>query len=124
MPALTHVAIPVAAIVATDVVADAQVTDEVMSFVVLSEYVPVAVNCVVVVVLIDGLAGVTAIDESVGALPPEPPQAEKIITVSNMPKPQIILDLYIGKPPLIFTKTEYPLYLIFTLYQQLFVMGA
>ena len=55
-------------IVATVVVADAQVTDAVRFCVLLSLYVPVAVNCCVAPLLIDGFAGVTAIDCSVAAV--------------------------------------------------------
>ena len=47
-------------IVAVAGVAEAQVTEPVMSAVVASEYVPVAVNCWFVPAAIDGLAGVTA----------------------------------------------------------------
>src|SRR5271169_264584 len=50
--------------VATAGVAELQVTWAVMSCVVWSEYVPVAVNCFVVPAAMDGLAGVTAMDVS------------------------------------------------------------
>ena len=55
--------------VATVVVAEAQVTWLVMFWVLLSEYVPVAVNCCVPPAWIVGFAGVTAIEFSVGAGP-------------------------------------------------------
>ena len=47
VPAATPVARPDELTVATDFVPEVQVTDAVISFVVVSEYVPVAVNCVV-----------------------------------------------------------------------------
>ena len=53
---------PAALIVATEVVADAQVTWPVRSWVELSEKVPVAVNCCGLPLGTLGLAGVTAID--------------------------------------------------------------
>jgi len=66
VPAATPVASPVLApMVANPVFDDAHVTVVVMSFVELSLYVPVAVNCCVVPALIEGAAGVTAIDCSV-----------------------------------------------------------
>ena len=55
-------------IVATEVVAEAQVTWLVRSSVELSENVPVAVNCSVVPLAMLGLAGVTAIEVSVAGL--------------------------------------------------------
>ena len=61
VPTATPVARPVVApMVATEPVADAQLTEPVRSAVVASEYVPVAVNCWFVPAAIDGLAGVTA----------------------------------------------------------------
>ena len=68
-PGLTPVASPAELMVATDVFEDAQVTWLVMFCVLLSEYVPVAVNCCVAPVGMVGFAGVTAIDVSVGAAP-------------------------------------------------------
>src|SRR5271169_670932 len=62
LPTPTPVARPVVVIVATDVVAEAQVTWLVRLAVELSEYVPVAVNCSVSPLAMLGLAGVTAID--------------------------------------------------------------
>ena len=62
VPVATPVASPLALIVATEVVAEAQVTWPVRSCVVLSEYVPVAVNCCGQPLATLGLAGVTAID--------------------------------------------------------------
>jgi hypothetical protein len=56
---------PVLDIVATLVFDELQVTELVKSRVVLSEYVPVAINCCVAPIAILGLAGVTAIEVSV-----------------------------------------------------------
>ena len=60
VPAATPWARPAALIVATEVVAEAQVTGPVRSAVEASRYVPVAVNCWVAPAAIEGLAGVTA----------------------------------------------------------------
>ena len=62
VPVATPVARPAAVIVATEVVAEAQVTWLVRFWVELSEKVPVAVNCSVSPLGTLGLAGVTAID--------------------------------------------------------------
>jgi len=62
VPIATPVAKPPVAMVAVAVVPDAQVTEAVTFFVLLSLYVPVAVNCCVRPLAIDGFAGVTAID--------------------------------------------------------------
>jgi hypothetical protein len=58
---------PAALIVAASVLDDAQVTVAVMSFVLLSEKVPVAVNCTDELIGSVGFAGVTAIDFNVAA---------------------------------------------------------
>jgi hypothetical protein len=68
VPAFTAVARPAALIVATVVVPDAHVTLPVRSCVELSLNVPVAVNCCVPATMMVGVAGVTAIDESVAAV--------------------------------------------------------
>src|ERR1700735_1146437 len=68
VPVATPVAIPPVVMVATPVVAELQVTELVRFCVELSENVPVAVNCFVVPLAIEGFAGVTAIDSSVAAL--------------------------------------------------------
>ena len=65
VPTPTPVASPPAVMVATVVVAEFQLTDAVMFAVLLSLYVPVAVNCCVAPLAIVGLTGVTAIDCSV-----------------------------------------------------------
>ena len=65
VPVATLVARPVLFIVAVAGVRDAQVTEFVRFCVLLSVYVPVTVNCCVVPLTIEGLAGVTAMDTSV-----------------------------------------------------------
>jgi hypothetical protein len=68
VPVAAPLARPPAVIVATLVVADTHVAWLVRSCVLVSVYVPVAVNCFVVPFAIVGLAGVTAIDTSVAAV--------------------------------------------------------
>jgi hypothetical protein len=68
IPAATPVARPLVLMVAADVLDDAQVTWLVRFCVELSENVPVAVNCWVAPLPIEGLEGVTAIDARVGAV--------------------------------------------------------
>jgi hypothetical protein len=68
VPTATAVANPPLLIVAVAVVPEAQVTDDVKFCVLLSLYVPVAVNCCVRPFVTDGFAGVTAIDCSVAAV--------------------------------------------------------
>ncbi len=68
LPCATLVANPAALIVAALVVPELHVTVAVRFCVELSLYVPVAVNCSVVPALIEGLAGVTAIDTKVAAV--------------------------------------------------------
>jgi len=46
------------------------VTDDVRSFLVLSEYIPVALNCWVVPIAMDGLVGVTSMDASAAGVVP------------------------------------------------------
>ena len=62
VPVATPVARPPLVIVATEVVAEAQVTCDVRFCVLLSLKVPVAVNCTVLVAITDGFTGVTAIE--------------------------------------------------------------
>jgi hypothetical protein len=87
VPAATPVANPPAVIVATPVVCEVQVTEPVKFCVELSEKVPVAVNCSVALFAIDGFAGVTAIETSVGAVtvscvvPSTAPEAASILLV-------------------------------------------
>jgi hypothetical protein len=67
VPRVAAVASPVVLIVATLVFDEAHVTEPVMFWVLLSEYVPVAVNCCVAPTWIVGVTGVTAMDCKVGA---------------------------------------------------------
>lgn len=66
-PAATAAANPLL-MVATPVLDELQVTEAVKSCVVLSENVPVAVNCCVVPLATEGLVGVTAMDTSVAGV--------------------------------------------------------
>jgi hypothetical protein len=66
VPAATAVANPPALIVTTVAVCEVQVTEPVKFCVELSENVPVAVNCSVLPFAIEGFAGVTPIETSVG----------------------------------------------------------
>ena len=68
VPVPTPVANPAALIVATVVVAEFHITWLVMFAVVVSLYVPVAVNCCVLPLEIDGLTGVIAMDFNVAAV--------------------------------------------------------
>jgi hypothetical protein len=68
VPAVSAVANPVPLIVATEVVAELQVTLFVRFCVLLSLKVPIAVNCSVNPFATEGLEGVTAMDTSVGAV--------------------------------------------------------
>jgi hypothetical protein len=74
VPAATPVARPEVLMVATDGVADNQLAAT--ALVLPSLYVPVALNCCVLPTTMDGLAGLIAIETSVGAggvvPPPEP----------------------------------------------------
>ena len=69
------------------VLAELQTTDEVIFFLVLSEYIPVAVNCLVLPSAMLGLVGVTSMETKVAALVGVlllPPQAEiSSITADN-----------------------------------------
>jgi hypothetical protein len=69
VPAPTPVASPEDVMVATAVLEEVQVTWLVMFWVLLSEYVPVAVNCWGAPAPIVGLAGVTAIEVRFGPPP-------------------------------------------------------
>jgi len=75
VPALMAVARPLPLTVATAVLDELQMTCVVISLLVPSEYVPVAVNCLVTPPGMLGLVGVTAIEKSVavGDPPPLPP---------------------------------------------------
>jgi hypothetical protein len=89
-PAATPVARPVPEIVATDVFEELQVTELVMTPVLESEYVPVAVNCCVAAIAIAGFAGVTAIDVSVAAVTVrivEPVTVPDVARIVDVPVP-------------------------------------
>ena len=77
-------------IVATVVVAEAHVTDAVRFCVLLSLNVPVAVNCCVAPLAIDGFAGVTAIDCSVAAV--------TVSTVEPLTAPNVALIVLVPPP--------------------------
>src|SRR5208337_4135035 len=104
VPVATAVANPPLAMVATDVVAEAQVTWLVRFCVVLSEYVPVAVNCCVCPLRTLGLPGVTAIDCSTAAL--------TVITVEPLILPSVALMVdgpvatAVANPPLVMVATD------------------
>jgi hypothetical protein len=79
VPAPTAVARPLLFTVATDVLDELQVTCVVISWLVPSEYVPEAVNCLVTPTGTLGLAGVTDMETSEevdGELPPPPPPVQ------------------------------------------------
>lgn len=97
-PAATEVAFPLESMVTTDVADELHVTDVVRSCVLLSEKIPVAVNCWEVATAMLGLVGLTARDTSVAPddelplllLPPlllplpPPPQLMTSATISKM----------------------------------------
>jgi hypothetical protein len=73
-PVVTAVARPLLLTIATDVLEEDQVTCVVISWLVPSEYVPEAENCLVFPAGMLGLAGVTAIETSAAVgVPPSPP---------------------------------------------------
>ena len=72
-------------IVATLVAEELQVAEAVRSRVLLSEYVPVAVNCCVLPTVIAGFRGVTAIDESVTIVKLEPLLATPPTVTTTLP---------------------------------------
>jgi len=91
VPTLTPAARPVAALmVATDRADEDHATDDVITAVEASEYVPVAINGWVAPTAIVWVAGVTAMDERVaatGALdepPPPPPHAVNVTAVKQI----------------------------------------
>ena len=89
-PTPAPVARPPEVIVAVDVVAEAQVTEAVRFCVLLSLYVPVAVNCCVWPLAIEGLAGVTAIETRVA----EP----TVSTVDPDTEPEVALMTLVPTP--------------------------
>jgi hypothetical protein len=105
-PAVSAVASPLEAlallIVATATVDELQVTDAVRSCVVLSVYVPVAVNCFVNPVTVPGVIGVTAMDTSVAGVTvsvvvPDMPVAGSVAVIvvepvaSDVANPRVLL---------------------------------
>jgi hypothetical protein len=93
VPAFTAVARPAALIVATVVVPDAHVTLPVRFCVELSLNVPVAVNCCVPATMSVGVAGVTAIDESVAAVTVnvvEPTTAPLVALIVDVPTFRVV----------------------------------
>src|ERR1700722_16780689 len=104
VPTPAPVAKPPAVIVATEGVADAHVTEPVKFCVVLSLYVPVAVNCCVVPLEIVGFAGVTAMDCSVAAV--------TVSTVEPLTVPRgALIELVttpapVAKPPALIVATD------------------
>jgi hypothetical protein len=64
LPGPTPLAKPVLLIVPTEVLEEVQLTEFVRFWVLPSLYLPVAVNCCVLPLAIDGFVGVTAIDDS------------------------------------------------------------
>jgi hypothetical protein len=90
VPTPAPVASPAALIVAVAVVPDDQVTLDVRFWVVPSLKVPVAVNCWVAPLVIEGFAGVTAIDCSVAAVmvrTVEPLIAPDVALIVEVPTP-------------------------------------
>jgi hypothetical protein len=100
-PAAVVVASPSATIVATPVFDDVQVTEVVRSCVVLSEYVPVALNCWFVPTAMFGFTGVTAMETSVFVVvvepPPLPPPQPEIAASSNN-RMKSLFDFIAGYP--------------------------
>jgi hypothetical protein len=104
VPLATPVARPALEIVATEVVADAQVTWLVKSCVDLSEYVPVAVNCSVKPLTTLGFAGVTAIDCSTAAvtvITVDPLIPLSVALIVDVPVPAAV-----ARPALVIVATE------------------
>ena len=103
VPTPTPVARPPAVIVATVVVPDNHVTVPVTFAVLLSLYVPVAVNCSVVPFTIDGFVGVTAIDCSVAAVTVnvvEPTTGPSVALMLLVPPPTPV-----ARPPAVIVAT-------------------
>ena len=90
VPTATRVAFPfdltALLIMATDFAEELQVTDVVRFRVLLSEYVPMAVNCAVVPIAIEGFIGITATETSLfsaALLVVTPPQTIARTTISK-----------------------------------------
>jgi hypothetical protein len=107
LPTATADARPEALMVAAAGVPEAQVTDPVMSFELLSEYVPVAWNGTVVPTTADGVAGVTAMEVSVAAvmvrvvLPDTLPEVAEMVvlpTATADARPEALMVAAVGVP--------------------------
>jgi hypothetical protein len=99
LPTATPLARPAPLMVATAVLEELQVTELVRFCVLPSLYVPVAVNCCVPPAATDGLAGVTAIDTSVGAVtvrPVEPLMEPDVAWMVVLP-----VDALVARPALL-----------------------
>jgi len=98
VPAATPVARPLASTVVTDGVPDVHVTVAVISCDVPSEYVPVAVNCLVTAMGIFGFAGDTKIEISVAELetdpvPESPPPLQLVMSATTSKINGILFDI-------------------------------
>src|SRR5438034_7694532 len=87
VPVPAPLAKPLLLMVATDVLEEVQPTERVRTCVLPSLKVPVAVNCCVVPLAIDGFAGVTTIDDSTAVTvnvvePMTGPKAARMVLVS------------------------------------------
>ena len=88
VPAATAVARPVASIVAVAIVPDCHETDDVMFCVVMSEYVPVAVNACVAPAAMVGSDGVTAMltrDAEVTTIVAVPESPPEVAVMTELP---------------------------------------
>jgi hypothetical protein len=104
VPIPTPVAKPVPFIVATEVAAEAHVAVLLRSCVELSLNVPVAVNCCVVPLAIDGFAGVTAMETSVGGVTVsvvEPVTPFSVAEIEEVP-----VATAVARPPVLMVATE------------------
>jgi hypothetical protein len=99
-PAAIAVASPSATIVATPVFEDVHDTEVVRSCVVLSEYVPVALNDWDVPTAMFEFAGVTAMETSVFVVvePPPPPPPQPEIAASSNNRMKSLFDFIAGYP--------------------------
>ena len=97
LPIPTPVAKPPVVIVATLVVSEFHVTVLVMSCVLESVYVPVAVNCCVKLLTIEGFTGVTLIETRVAAV------TVRVVEPLTLPEVALIVDVPtprpVAKPP-------------------------
>ena len=103
-PAAIAVAKPLPLTVATDVFEEFQVTCVVISWLVPSEYVPEAANCLVFPAGMLGLAGVTAIEERVAAV------TVRVVLPEILPEVAVMVEVpaarAVAKPLLLTVATE------------------